>query len=95
MAGELDEVGGTVDMTDENFFESKNVGLMGILCTNGNATGVVLFIRHRTIMGGIAMATSDMEEKPTSIQREITRFVRIISCLTVLLALLILLAWVC
>jgi sodium/potassium-transporting ATPase subunit alpha len=46
-------------------------------------------------MGGIAMATSDVEEKPTSIQREITRFVRIICALTLLLALLILLAWAC
>lgn len=95
MTGESEEVGGTVDMTDENFLETKNVGLMGTLCTNGSATGVVLFTGHRTVMGGIAMATSDVEEKPTSIQREITRFVRIICCLTLLLALLILLAWAC
>jgi sodium/potassium-transporting ATPase subunit alpha len=95
MTGESEEVGGTVDMTDENFLETKNVGLMGTLCTNGSATGVVLFTGHRTVMGGIAMATSDVEEKPTSIQREITRFVRIICCLTVLLALLIALAWAC
>jgi sodium/potassium-transporting ATPase subunit alpha len=95
MTGESEEVGGTVDMTDDNFLETKNVGLMGTLCTNGSATGVVLFTGHRTVMGGIAMATSDVEEKPTSIQREITRFVRIICALTLLLALLILLAWAC
>jgi sodium/potassium-transporting ATPase subunit alpha len=95
MTGESEEVGGTVDTTDENFLETKNVGLMGTLCTNGNATGVVLFTGPRTVMGGIAMATSDVEEKPTSIQREISRFVRIICCLTLVLALLILLAWAC
>jgi len=40
------------------------------------------------------MATSNVKAKPTSIQREITRFVYIICGLTLCLALLILLAWV-
>lgn len=45
-------------------------------------------------MGRIARATTSIKDVPTHIQREITRFVMIIVCLTVVLALLILVAWV-
>lgn len=45
-------------------------------------------------MGGIAMATSSVKDKPTAIQREIIRFVYIICGLTLCLALLILFTWV-
>ncbi len=93
MTGESEEFEGSTETTDDNFLESKNVALMGTLVTNGSATGVVVFTGARTVMGGIAMATTNVKDKPTSIQKEITRFVTIICGLTVCLALLILLSW--
>ncbi|KAK5710714.1 hypothetical protein LTR15_012870 [Elasticomyces elasticus] len=93
MTGESEECSGSVDTTDENFLETHNIALMGTLVTNGSATGVVVFTGARTVMGGIAMATTDVKERPTSIQREISRFVRIIVCLTACLASLILFSW--
>ncbi|KAK3650393.1 hypothetical protein LTR56_006372 [Elasticomyces elasticus] len=93
MTGESEECSGSVDTTDENFLETHNIALMGTLVTNGSATGVVVFTGARTVMGGIAMATTDVKERPTSIQREISRFVRIIVCLTACLACLILFSW--
>ncbi|KAK5733505.1 hypothetical protein LTR17_009622 [Elasticomyces elasticus] len=89
----LTTTSGDVHFDHENFLETHNIALMGTLVTNGSATGVVVFTGARTVMGGIAMATTDVKERPTSFQREITRFVRIIVCLTACLACLILFSW--
>ncbi|KAH6617713.1 hypothetical protein B0J18DRAFT_445970 [Chaetomium sp. MPI-SDFR-AT-0129] len=98
LTGESDEIEGAVDCTDPNFLESRNIALLGCLVCNGSGVGVVVLTGPRTVMGRIAAAAATAGgtkgEKPTLIQREITRFVRIIVCLTVVLALLILLTWV-
>ena len=94
LTGESDEVEGAVDVTDQNFLESRNIALMGTLVVNGSGTGVVVLTGPRSVMGRIAKATASAEERPTLIQQEIWRFVRIIVALTVVLALLILLVWV-
>ncbi|RFU72167.1 cation-transporting atpase pma1 [Trichoderma arundinaceum] len=93
LTGEADEIEGSVDQTDENFLESRNIALMGTLVVNGSGVGVVVLTGPRSVMGRIANATASAEERPTLIQREITRFVYIIVALTVLLALIILFTW--
>ncbi|KAK3680820.1 putative K, P-type ATPase [Podospora appendiculata] len=94
LTGEADEVEGAVDMTDANFLESRNIALMGTMVVNGGGVGMVILTGHRSVMGRIAQATAGVEERPTLIQKEIWRFVRIIICFTIALALLILLTWV-
>ncbi|KAL2132267.1 hypothetical protein VTI74DRAFT_4007 [Chaetomium olivicolor] len=94
LTGESDEIEGAVDCTDPNFLESRNIAFMGCLVCNGTGMGVVILTGARSVMGRIAAATAGVKEKPTLIQREISRFVRIIVCLTVVLALLILFTWV-
>lgn len=94
MTGESEEVEGSLETTDDVFLESRNIALMGTIVTNGSAQGIVVFTGGNTVMGGIAKATASVKDKPTSIQREINRFVLIIVGLTVCLALLILIAWV-
>ncbi|EHK43835.1 hypothetical protein TRIATDRAFT_131293 [Trichoderma atroviride IMI 206040] len=94
LTGESDEVDASVDQTEENFLESRNIALMGTLVVNGSGVGVVVLTGPRSVMGRIAKATASAEERPTLIQREITRFVYIIVALTVVLALIILLTWV-
>ncbi|KAK3901544.1 hypothetical protein C8A05DRAFT_34760 [Staphylotrichum tortipilum] len=93
LTGEAEEIEGAVECTDPNFLESRNIALMGCIVCNGSGVGVVILTGARAVMGRIATATAGVEEKPTLIQREITRFVRIIVCLTIVLALLILLTW--
>lgn len=93
LTGESEEVEGAVDATDPNFLESRNIALMGTMVVNGSGTGVVVLTGHRSVMGRIAQAMGSVKEKPTLIQQEISRFVRIIMCLTVFLALLIALTW--
>lgn len=94
LTGESDEVEGTVDATDPNILESRNIALMGTLVVNGSGTGVVILTGSRSVMGRIAHATATTETRTTLIQQEIWRFVRIIICLTVVMALVIFIAWV-
>lgn len=93
LTGESDEIDGATEATDANFLETRNIAMMGTLVTNGNATGVVVLTGARSVMGRIAKMTAGVKQKPTLIQKEITRFVCIIICLTVSLALLILFTW--
>ena len=94
LTGESDEVEGAIDSTDQSFLETRNIALMGTSVTNGNAVGIVVLTGGRSVMGRIASITAGVKKKPTLIQREINRFVRIIVCLTIVLATLILVTWV-
>ena len=94
MTGESQEIDGSVDNTDDNFLETRNVALMGTIVTNGSGSGIIVFTGGKSVMGSIAAATVNVPDNPTSIQQEITRFVFIIVGMTVILALLILFTWV-
>ncbi|PLN75461.1 putative Na/K ATPase alpha 1 subunit [Aspergillus taichungensis] len=94
LTGEADEIEGAIESTDTNFLETRNIALMGTSVTNGNATGVVVLTGSRSVMGRIAKLTVGVKEKPTIIQKEITRFVMIIIALTLSLVFLILFTWV-
>jgi sodium/potassium-transporting ATPase subunit alpha len=88
ITGEAEEVEGAVDSTDQSFLESRNISFMGTMVVNGSAVGIVVLTGKNSVMGRIAQATSGVKDAPTLIQREISRFVRIIVCLTTVLALL-------
>lgn len=94
LTGEGEEVEGAVSATDRNFLETRNIAAMGTSVTNGHAIGVVVLTGGNTVMGRIAKATTGVKAKPTMIQKEISRFVRIIVGLTICLACLILFTWV-
>ncbi|GAB7355779.1 hypothetical protein MBLNU459_g6461t1 [Dothideomycetes sp. NU459] len=94
LTGESDEIEGAVDSTDKNFLETRNIALMGTMVTNGSATGIVVLTGANTCMGRISSAMSAVKDEPTLIQLEINRFVKIIVCLTIILALAILITWV-
>ncbi|KAK6529809.1 hypothetical protein TWF281_008968 [Arthrobotrys megalospora] len=93
LTGEPEEVEGAITMTDSNFLETRNIALTGTLVTNGSGVGIVVLTGGNTVMGRIAKATSSAKDEPTLIQKEITRFVKIIVCLTICLALLIFFTW--
>ncbi|KAG6862668.1 hypothetical protein C0993_002072, partial [Termitomyces sp. T159_Od127] len=93
LTGESEEVEGNVDSFGETFLEAPNIAFMGTHITNGHAKGVVILTGARTLMGRLSTLTTTTKIKPTLIQQEITRFVRIIIFFTVLLALSILTVW--
>ncbi|KAI2632959.1 putative Na/K ATPase alpha 1 subunit [Xylaria nigripes] len=94
LTGESDEVEGSLDSTHPAFLESRNIALMGTVVINGSGTGIVVLTGANSVMGRIAQATTSVREVSTLIQKEISRFVKIIIGLTVLLAALILFTWV-
>ncbi|KAI1432523.1 calcium ATPase [Xylaria sp. CBS 124048] len=94
LTGESDEIEGSLDCTHPAFLESRNIALLGTVVVNGGGTGIVVLTGGNSVMGRIAQATTSVREVPTLIQREISRFVRIIVILTALLAALILFTWV-
>jgi sodium/potassium-transporting ATPase subunit alpha len=94
LTGESDEIDGAIDATDNNFLETRNIAFMGTSVTNGNAIGMVVLTGSHSVMGRIAKMTAGVKAKPTLIQKEITRFVTIIICLTITLVLVILFTWV-
>ncbi|KAF9085374.1 hypothetical protein BGX23_009708 [Mortierella sp. AD031] len=93
LTGESEAIEGATNYTDENFLESKNIAFMGTHVVQGSCVGVVVLKGNDTLMGRINKLTTGRKEKVTIIQQEISRFVRIIVCLTIVLASLILSFW--
>ncbi len=93
LTGESEEIPGTVEPTEANFLETKNIAFLGTHVCNGNATGIVVLTGQRTVMGRINKLTNDDKERSTQLQKEISRFVFIIIGLTVTLVVIMLVAW--
>ncbi|KAJ1658656.1 hypothetical protein IWQ61_002144 [Dispira simplex] len=93
LTGENDPIKATVDSTDDNYLESRNIGLMGTLITNGNGRGVVVSTGDKTIMGKIAKVSVTTQPRPTTLQVEISRFVKIIATLALTTAAVVLVVW--
>ncbi|KAF9301639.1 hypothetical protein BGZ74_006466 [Mortierella antarctica] len=93
LTGESEAIEGATVSTDDNFLESKNVAFMGTHIIQGSAVGMVVLKGNDTLMGRINKLTSGRKEKVSIISQEISRFVRIIVYLTILLAALILIVW--
>ena len=92
LTGESEDVPGSVDSDEPNFLEAKNIALLGTHVSNGSATGVVILTGGRTAMGRINELTHTEQER-TNLQREISRFVKIIICLTLTIVLIMLITW--
>ncbi|GAN08898.1 Na/K ATPase alpha 1 subunit [Mucor ambiguus] len=93
LTGESEAIEGSTACTDPNILESKNVALMGTHVVNGNGVGIVILTGNNTVMGRINKLTTSAKEKVTLIQKEISRFVRIIVMLTITLVLILLIEW--
>ncbi|KAG0227622.1 hypothetical protein BGW42_002795 [Actinomortierella wolfii] len=93
LTGESEAIEASTEMTDDNFLESTNIAFMGTHLIQGSCVGMVTLKGNDTLMGRINRLTNGRKEKKTIIQLEIKRFVRIIVCLTVFLAILILTVW--
>jgi sodium/potassium-transporting ATPase subunit alpha len=61
-----------------NIFEAKNVGFNGSLCVDGEAYAVVIRTGGNTIIGQIASLTTNQDEKPSRLQAQIKKFVKLL-----------------
>lgn len=93
LTGESEAITATLDCTDDNFLESKNVGLQGTHCTSGNGMAIVIQTGDNTVFGRIAKLSSASTGSLTTLQREILRFVLIIGALALFTAIIVIILW--
>ncbi|KAJ7366054.1 hypothetical protein DFH08DRAFT_162880 [Mycena albidolilacea] len=93
LTGESNDVAATVDCTDKNFMESRNIALQGTLCTCGSGVGVAVGLGDGTVFGRIAKQASSERPVRTTLEIEIFRFVLIIGALALTVATLIVILW--
>jgi sodium/potassium-transporting ATPase subunit alpha len=93
LTGESEAVEGTVECTDDRYVESKNMAYMTSLVTCGLGKGIVVATGNNTFMGKIATLTSSTNVKKSVLQREITRFVMLISVCTFFSMTILVVVW--
>ncbi|TFK33627.1 sodium-potassium ATPase [Crucibulum laeve] len=93
LTGESEPIVGRLEMTDENFLETRNIALQGTHCIGGSGIGLVIQTGDRTVFGRIAKLSSMEPTRLTTLQREILRFVAIIASLATIVAVIIVILW--
>lgn len=92
-SGESFPLTATVDSTDTNYLETKNIGLQGTHCVSGTCTGVVVATGNRTVFGRIAKLTNEPKTGMTTLEREVLNFVFIICSIMVVMIVVVLVLW--
>lgn len=85
LTGESEPIGRTVDCTDENPLETKNLAFFGTLAVDGTAQGVVVNTGDDTVFGRIAGLAAGSSSETTTLQKDIHHFVIIISAVAIFL----------
>lgn len=93
VTGEAEAIAGTVDMTDENYLETRNIALAGTSCVSGSAIGVVVATGDNTVFGRIAAMTNRPKTGLTTLEREVRFFVLTIAAIAVALAIICVIIW--
>eukprot|EP00184_Porphyridium_aerugineum_P000836 CAMPEP_0184698616 /NCGR_PEP_ID=MMETSP0313-20130426/5172_1 /TAXON_ID=2792 /ORGANISM="Porphyridium aerugineum, Strain SAG 1380-2" /LENGTH=1120 /DNA_ID=CAMNT_0027157581 /DNA_START=172 /DNA_END=3531 /DNA_ORIENTATION=- len=88
LTGEPEPQARSVDCTDENPLETRNLAFFGTLCVDGTATGVVVQTGDRTVFGRIAGLAASGGDDITTLQIEIHKFVVAISIYAISLGLI-------
>uniref|UniRef100_A0A914V3R2 Cation-transporting P-type ATPase N-terminal domain-containing protein n=1 Tax=Plectus sambesii TaxID=2011161 RepID=A0A914V3R2_9BILA len=67
-------------------FESHNVAFNGSFCIDGEGLGVVIRVADHTVIGQIAKLTTNQKQKKSSLDKEMTKFIRFITILALTMA---------
>lgn len=93
LTGESEPIAGLVDMSDENFLETKNIALQGTHCVSGTGYGIVVQTGDKTVFGRISKLSQGKKEGRTTLELEIFRFVRIIVSLALFTCVIVIILW--
>ncbi|KAM9299476.1 potassium-transporting ATPase alpha chain 2-like [Gastrophryne carolinensis] len=83
LTGESEPQARSVECSDENPLETKNLMFYSTTCLEGTASGIVINTGDRTVIGRIASLASQVGDQKTPIALEIEHFVHLISGLAV------------
>jgi sodium/potassium-transporting ATPase subunit alpha len=93
LTGESVPVSATVNHTDTNYLETRNIGLQGTHCMIGSCTGVVVATGDKTVFGRIAKLTNEPKTKLTTMEKEILYFVAVIVAIMLVWIIIIIILW--
>ncbi|KAJ2365749.1 hypothetical protein IW150_006133, partial [Coemansia sp. RSA 2607] len=93
LTGESDTIVATVDHTDDNYLETRNIAVMGTHVTQGSGVGVVVATGDSTVMGRIAKMTASKKNERTLLQIEIIRFVIVVAILSLCISTIPIIIW--
>lgn len=88
LTGESEPQSRGVDSTNQNPLETKNLAFFGTNAVEGTCRGVVIRVGDSTVMGRIANLATGLDVSQTPINREIARFIHIISAVAVTIGIL-------
>ena len=91
--GESLPLSGSVDSTDDNYLETRCIGLQGTHCISGSGIGVVVSTGNNTVFGRIAKLTNEPKTGMTTLEREILHFVIIICSIMFAMIVLVIIVW--
>jgi len=93
LTGESLPLPGTVDSTDENYLETRCIGLQGTHCISGSGTGIVVSTGDSTVFGKIAKMTNAPKTGLTTLEREVINFVIIICSIMFAMIVVVIIVW--
>lgn len=93
LTGESAPLPGTVNTTDDNYLETRCIGLQGTHCISGSGAGVVVSTGDTTVFGKIAKMTNTPKTGMTPLEREILSFVIIICSIMFTMILIVVIVW--
>ncbi|KAI1821491.1 hypothetical protein F4861DRAFT_541901 [Xylaria intraflava] len=93
LTGESVPLAATVDSTDDNYLETRCIGLQGTHCVAGSCVGLIVETGDRTVFGRLAVLTQAPNTALTTLEREILYFVLIIVGIMFAMDAIILLVW--
>ncbi|KAH8805724.1 hypothetical protein F5884DRAFT_755285 [Xylogone sp. PMI_703] len=93
LTGESHPLSGTAESTDENYLETKCIGLQGTHCISGTGIGVIVATGDNTVFGRIAKLTNTPKTGFTTLEKEIFNFVLIICSIMLTMIVLVIIIW--
>ncbi|EPE07908.1 h k atpase alpha [Ophiostoma piceae UAMH 11346] len=93
LTGESLPLPATVDSTDDNYLETRCIGLQGTHCVSGTCTAIVVATGDNTVFGRIAKLTNEPKTGMSTLEREIFNFVAIVCIIMFLVIVLVLIVW--
>ncbi|OHW91807.1 k antiporter p-type ATPase [Colletotrichum incanum] len=93
LTGESVPLPASVESTDNNYLETRCIGLQGTHCVSGTCTGLVVATGDNTIFGRIAKLTNEPKKGLTTLEREVLHFVLIICSIMFLMIVIVLIVW--
>jgi P-type E1-E2 ATPase len=93
LTGESVPLPGTVNHTDDNYLETKNIGMQGTHCISGSCLGIVIATADKTVFGRIAKLTNEPTTGLTPLEKEVLNFVMVIVSIMITMIVIVIIVW--